>query len=417
MIREVKINKKLKSGGFVKFLDKKKRERLVSIARKLKGKKIIQINATPVGGGVAELLRSLIPYLRSLGIDASWYYLDPRFDRQFFKITNKLHNALQGANLKVTEEEWAIYQDVNRRAAKDIKKIGYDLLVVNDHQPAAVAHFLNETKPKIYYNHIDTSSPNHRAWFKLRKILDYYAIYIFSNASFVNKTLPKDKVRIFAPAIDPFNIKQKIVPKAQARKYLAKFGLPAQGPLIAQISRFDVWKNPAGVLGAFRAIQDKYPKTQLAFVGLMEAMDNPEAIRVYKEIKEMVGKDSRVHLFFDPDPRIKSIAEFTMYFQNAADIIIQNSIKEGFGLTVSEALWKKKAVIGGPASGVRKQIKDGWNGYIAKNDKELAEKMADLLESPAKRKKFGENGRKFVTQNFLFPRLVLDHLKAYEEVL
>lgn len=417
MLKKIKITKRLKAGAITRFLSKEQKNLLVSLVKNLSGRRIVHINATAVGGGVAEILKSLVPYLRALGLDIDWYAIDFRKNKRFFEVTNKIHNALQGAAVLISTEEWELYKKTNEKIAEHVKNIDYDLLVVNDPQPLYLAAYVNDNKPKIYYSHIDTSTPNNRVWRKiLPVILSNYLLYIFSNREFVNQDLPRRKVRVFTPAIDPFALKQKIVPKSHARRYLKRFGVPEKGPLVVQVSRFDVWKNPYGLVKAFRRVEADYPDAHLLFVGLKEAKDNPEAEQVFRSVKNMVGKDKNIHLFFDAEKiGIKNIGLFTMYAQNGADIIVQNSIREGFGLTVSEALWKRKAVIGGPASGIRKQIRDGVNGYIVKSDKELAERIKELINSPSKRKELGERGREVVIKKFLFPRLVLDHLRVYWE--
>lgn len=417
-IKERKVDNKVKKEDFLKFMSDRDKESLLDYAQSLEGKKVIHFNATPVGGGVAELLKSLIPYFRSLGIDARWYTLDSsQIDDDFFEITDKMRDAFQGKAVDVTDEEWKLYKDLNMKFAEEVNEIDSDVLVVHDWQILySGLHVDNESK--IYISHPDTSSPYQKFWNQVLPLIESYPYLIFSNREFIHGDLGKDAHRVILKAIDPLSLKQRQVPTDEARDYVADYGISREGEMVLQVSRFDPWKNPSGLVEAFQVIKDDYPDAHLTLLGLQEAMDNPEAERVFEVVKDLVGDDDRINLFFNPrEHNIESISEFTMYAQNAADIIIQNSIKEGFGLTVSEALWKKKPVIGGPASGVKKQIKDGWNGFIAKDKKELAKRMSDLIDHPKKRKELGENGRDYVRDNFLLPRLVEEHLDSYLDVL
>ena len=419
MLQKVRTQKKGAAKDFLKFLNADDRKELLRLAGELKGKRVLHVNATPIGGGVAEILQSFIPYLNALGIKSEWYAINSQqVDPAFFVFTKKLHNALQGAPVKFTPKDWKGYEEVNKKIASALSKLKYDILVIHDPQPLAAISFLEDNKPKILFIHIDTSSSFGPVWGKIAPLVAQYDKIVFSNKDFVHTSLRSPKLHIFPPAIDPLAVKQNIVPRNKARQYLAKFGITPKGPLIVQVSRFDMWKNPLGVVEAFRMIEKKYPKAHLAFVGLREAKDDPEGAIVYEQVKDAVGGDSAISLFFDPKKigGIEHIAEFTMMVQNAADIIIQNSTREGFGLVVTEAMWKGKAVIGGPASGVRRQITNGENGYIAKNAQELASRMDYLLVHPKERVRIGKAAKESVRKNFLLPRLVLDHLKIYNEI-
>ena len=400
----------------MKFLSAKKKKELLNQASYLRGKRVVHISAVAEGGGIAEILASLIPYLRSLGVESDWYFINPDIGKKFFEITNKIHNALQGAPVKISGREWTEYKQVSRRIAVELDKIDCDVLAVNDPQLLLAGHYAHLNKHKIYFSHIDTSSVFKPVWKKLIPVIKLYHRIVFSNLDFVNGSLPGRKVKIFTPAIDPLSPKQKIVPQKEARLYLKDHGdVPQNCPLVAQISRFDVWKNPMGVIQSLRIVQNTYPEAQLALVGFNTAKDNPAARVVYKDIAAVAGKSRDIFLFFDP--KGKDVLEFTVMAQNAADVIVQNSTKEGFGLVVTEAMWKRQAVIGGPALGIRKQIRNGKNGFIVKSPEEMAQKIVFLLSRPAERRMMGNSARKTVLENFLFPRLVLDHLKLYRSCL
>ncbi len=415
-LKKVILPQQVRQADFLRFMSARQKKELLKQAFYLRGKRVVHINAVADGGGVAEILTSLIPYLRSLGVESDWYFINPNAGKKFFEITNKIHNALQGAPVKINGQEWAEYERVGRLIASELDKIDCDVLATNDPQPLLAGHYAHLTKHKIYFSHIDTSSVFEPVWKKFLPAVASYHRIVFSNRDFVNGNLPGRKIKIFTPAIDPLAPKQKIVSQKEARLYLKKHGAIAQNcPLIAQISRFDIWKNPMGVIQSFRIVQNAYPNAQLVLVGFNSAKDNPAAAVIYKDIAAIAGKSRDISLFFHP--KGKDVLAFTVMAQNAADVIIQNSTKEGFGLVVAEAMWKRQAVIGGPASGIRKQIQNGKNGFIVKTPEELAQKITFLLSNPKKKKLLGEAARKTVFEKFLFPRLVLDHLKLYRSCL
>jgi trehalose synthase len=420
MLKKVSFKSIVQAEDFLEYLDKEHRDEIEVLAVQLKGKKIVHISSTANGGGVAELLKSTVPYLAALGVDASWYVIDPVIaGRYFFDFTNRLHNALQGSSSILTEDQWKVYEDVSKKIADDLSNIQYDALIVHDPQPLGAVLFVKNPKPKIAQIHIDTSSAEEHMWAKILPALFAYERILFSNESFAHRDLAKEKIRVFPPAIDPLASKQISVSRQQARSCLADFGIDQEGILTLQVSRFDVWKNPYGVIEAFWLVEKEFPGAKLALVGFQEARDNPHAEKVYNDIKGMVGSARNIFLFFDPGEIGGSdyIQEFTAMAQSAADVVVQNSTKEGFGLTVTEAMWKGKPVIGGPASGIRRQIQDGENGYIATNTHELADRLRYLFENSEEGRRIGEAGKESVLQNFLMPRFVLDHMRVYKELL
>ncbi|MDE2001184.1 MAG: glycosyltransferase [Patescibacteria group bacterium] len=415
MLKKILIDKEIKSRRIFRFVPPNRRAAFRNVVAGMHGKRVVHINATGIGGGVAVILRSLVPYLRALGVQSDWYVIDPAVGDDFFTVTNKIHNALQGGRIRITAHEWKIYRDVNRSIADDLEKIDCDILVIHDPQPLLAGALAHRDKHKIFFSHIDTSAAYGPVWKKLAPAITAYKRVVFSNRAFVHAGIPQSKVRVFTPAIDPLIPKQTVVPRARARRYLARFGIPTRGPLVVQVSRFDVWKNPLGVIEAFRLVQHAQPDAHLALVGFNEAKDNPAAASVYNDVAAVAKSAPHISLFFHPHGI--DIPRFSMMAQNAADAVVQNSIKEGFGLSVSEAMWKRQPVIGGPASGVRKQITDGVDGFIVRTAEELARKILFLLDHPAIKKKMGAAAREKARDHFLFPRMVRDHLALYRDCL
>lgn len=414
-LKQVKPKRKLKKSDFLKHSSLKEKKQLLKLAKEMQGKKIVHINATAQGGGVAEILNSLIPYTQSLGVNASWYVIDPKIGGNFFKTTNKFFDGLQGNKVNISSSDFKEYEKKSQVIAYEIDKLSADILVINDTQPL-LAGFLAKKTKKIFYSHVDSSNPDKNLWKKLFPYFKNYQKIVFSNKEFVNQdNLLKEKTVIFPPAIDPLALKQKNVAKETARKYLQKKGnISKSGQLIVQVSRFDAFKNPIGLIEAFSKIQENYKNAQLALVGFNVAKDNPVAELAYKKTREYAKGNKNIHLFYYP--KNKKVEEFTMMAQNAADIVVQNSYREGFGLTVSEAMWKQRPVIGGPASGIKKQIRHNKNGLIANNSNELAKYLEELLDNKEKRLKFSKEGKKTVKNNFLLNRLILDHFKLYKKL-
>ncbi len=400
---------------FLKFSSYKEKKELNKLSSDLKSKKIIHINATAKGGGVAEILNSLIPYSQAMGVDMQWYVINPKIGAKFFEITNKFFHGLQGKKINVSEAEWREYEKKSQIMAREIDKLKADILVINDSQPL-LAGFLAKNSTKVFYSHVDSSFPDKNLWKKFLPFIKNYKKIVFSHKEFVSKekSLQKKTV-IFPPAINPLALKQKKIAKKTARKYLNEKGnIPIYFPLVVQVSRFDAWKNPIGLIEAFIKLQKKHKNAQLALVGFNIAKDNPAAELAYINTKLAAKGNKNIHLFYHP--KSNDVEEFSMMAQNGADIVVQNSYREGFGLTVSEALWKKKAVIGGPASGIKEQIKHNKNGLIANNSTELLNYLHKLIENKQKSIKLGSEGKKTVKKKFLLNRLLLDHFKLYKDL-
>lgn len=390
-------------------------EEIESLAKPLKNLKIIMVNSAPRGGGVAEVLKSLIPIMKGVGIQAEWHTIPPRED--FFKITKEIHNALQGKEYILPFWHRVRYLQHIERSAFLMRDMKADIWVIHDPQPAGVILYLPHFHPSICRLHIDLTSPNPEAWNFFAEFLQMYDRIILSSKNFVKKEI-KEKAVIFPPAIDPLMPKNQSLDLTVAREILENYGLDPSQPLISQVSRFDSWKGFPEVIDAFWLAKRKIPNLQLALVGFFLARDDPEAMKVYKLIRKKSEKDSDIFLFSDPDTLGSlKVDDFVNAIQVASEVVLQNSIREGFGLSLTEAMWKGKVVIGGKAGGIKLQIQNGKNGFLVQSPKEAAKRIIQLIKSPQLAEKLGEAARKTVREKFLMPRLLKDYLKLFKEVL
>jgi len=391
-------------------------DEIEDISRSLKGLRVVMINSTPRGGGVAEILKGLVPLMKGLGILADWYVVPP--GRKFFYLTKEIHNALQGENFSLSSRSRKLYERRMEKSARLMLDMKADIWVCHDPQPAGVIQYLPNFHPSISHIHIDTSKPNEGAWNFIKPFLIDYDKIIFSCQDFVMKDIPKRKVMIFPPAIDPLTDKNKVLSVKKAKSILNSFGIDSKKPLISQVSRFDPWKDPLGVIRAYRLAKRKIPDLQLALVGLFLAIDDPEAMKVFKNVEKAANGDKNIFLFSNPD-QLGSLRVdiFVNACQTASDVVLQKSIKEGFGLTVAEAMWKKKAVIGGDVGGIKLQIKNGKNGFLVSSVEEAAERIIQLLKNPELRERIGKAAQDTVREKFLMPRLLRDYLKVFKQII
>ena len=373
-------------------------------AQALRGARVLHLNATPYGGGVSELLRSVVPLLNDQGLSAEWRIISG--NEAFFQVTKAIHNGLQGAEVELGDADKSRYL-ANARANAAGFADDYDFVFVHDPQPAALLGFSGKGKARwIWRSHIDTSQPNPGVWTFMRPFLAEYDAAIFTMADFVPADLPTPIAAIIPPAIDPLNPKNLALPESTARQILEWIGIRTELPLITQVSRFDPWKDPLGVIAAYRMARAQVPDLQLALVGSM-ASDDPEGWDMYRSIREAIGNDKRVHLLTN----LVGVGNIEVNaFQALSDVVIQKSLREGFGLVVAEALWKGTPVIAGRAGGIPLQMADGTGGMLVDNVEECARAMVTLLGDEARARALGDSGRERVRRHFLIPRLVLDEL-------
>ena len=382
-----------------------------NLSEDLHGLRVAFVNSTSFGGGVAELLYSVVPLLKATGVDIHWYTIDG--DGKFFNITKKLHNMLQGKEGSISNEERKYYTLVSAKNAEEFKE-DFDVVVVHDPQPMALPMFSKNKKTKwLWRCHIDSSTPFVQATDFVSQFLPLYDGTIFSTHTFAKGMSCEKNSTIIYPSIDPFSEKNKEFGEEEIKNVVSRYGVNPFKPILLQVSRFDPWKDPIGVTDVYRSVKKKVPDVQLVLIGSM-AMDDPEGWMFYERTLRHAGEDKEIFIFTNFDG--VGSAEVNA-FQRSATIILQKSIREGFGLTVSEALWKQKATIGGNVGGIRLQIENGKSGYLVNSNREATEKVEELLLDEVKRERFGEEGHRTVAKKFLTTRHVLDYLKLFKKLV
>jgi trehalose synthase len=386
-------------------------DELRALAAPLRGARVLHLNATPYGGGVAEILRSEVPLLRDLGLAAEWQLITG--DDAFFSVTKAIHNGLQGASRDLSPVERETYLANATRNAHLLDGT-YDVVVVHDPQPLAIRQFHGNGEAHwIWRCHIDTSQPHQTTWEFLQPYLQDYDAAVFTMADFVPPGLPIERADIVPPAIDPESPKCIELGPDLARRVLQWIGVELDRPLITQVSRFDPWKDPLGVIAAYRLVKREEPKVQLALVGSM-ALDDPEGWTIYRDILQNSEDDPSIHVFTN----LNGVGNIEVNaFQRLSDVVIQKSLREGFGLVVSEALWKGTPVVAGRAGGIPLQLQDGVGGFLVDSVDTCAERILWLLHHRDEARAIGAAGRERVRDHFLLTRLLADDLRLYGSLL
>jgi len=384
---------------------------LKGLAEKLKHLKVCHVNATSYGGGVAEILTKEIPLAESLGLNFHWKVISA--DPKFFDVTKKIHNGLQGADVDISEKEWQLFSNCNLGMTNHLDVHNYDIVFIHDPQPAEIIDCIGKNGAKwVWRCHIDTSEPNQKVADYFLKFLHKYDASIFTMQDYVFKGLDCPAY-IIPPAIDALSEKNSHMDREVARQIVAKFGIDTSRPLVTQVSRFDPWKDPIGVVEAYKIAEKKIPDLQLVMIGSM-ADDDPEGQQIFDEVKRHANGDKNIFLLSNQDG-VNDIE--VNAFQTYSDVIIQKSTKEGFGLTVSEALWKETPVIGGNVGGIPTQIEDGKTGFLVNSVEECAEKIIFLIQNNGLAHEMGKRGKEVVRQKYLLPRLLRDELKVIEKMV
>ena len=379
-------------------------------ARGLLGKRVVHVNSTSQGGGVAEILSSLVPLMNDVGVETDWRVLHGNPD--FFTITKKFHNALQGGSLNLTDIKKQLYIQANE-AFSTYFHIDADCVIVHDPQPLPLIKFYKKKVPWVWRCHVDLSVPDEALWDFLKAFIMRYDIAIISSEMYRKEGLPVEQ-RIIHPAIDPLSLKNMELSKKDVLKYVQKAGIPTDKPLITQVSRMDIWKDPEGLLEIFKLVKEKVDCRLLYCYDM--ASDDPEGNavlqRTYRKAKKLVENGDVLFVVGNSQIVVNAI-------QRISTVLVQNSIKEGFCLCVTEGLWKGKPVVATKVGGIPHQLVEAENGFLVDPlDREaFADRVVQVLQNPDMAEQMGRNGKETVRKNFLTTRLLLDYLDLLNDVL
>jgi trehalose synthase len=390
-------------------------ERIRALAEPLRGARVLHVNATAYGGGVAELLSTHVALTRDVGIDAEWQVIHG--SDEFFGVTKTVHNALQGADVDWNTQMERVYLERVLDNAIAIEG-DYDFIVIHDPQPAALREYARgrpvdraETK-WIWRCHIDLTDANPTVWDFFRPFVEQYDASVWTMPQFVPASLQMDRIVHAPPCIDPLSVKNLELADPFVVELCKGYGVRAHDPLLVQVSRFDPWKDPIGVIESFRIVRTHVPDAQLVLAGSM-ATDDPEGFHYWELTNEARAGDPNIHLLSN----IQQVGSVQINaFQRAADVVIQKSLREGFGLTVSEGMWKSRPVVGGRCGGITLQIEDGVNGYLVDDVEQTAERCTDLLSNPSKADAMGVIGHETVRDHFTSTRELEDWLRLFGEL-
>jgi len=390
---------------FVRIVGEPEIDSIRDLAEGLKGLSITHVNSTSYGGGVAEILRSMVPLMRDVGLDATWEIIKGSFE--FFSVTKKIHNALQGMSSELTDEDKETYLEYNKTNSKSLR-LDSEFVVVHDNQPAPLIEFFPNRRGKwIWRCHVDLSTPNIAIWNFLEPYLGHYNAAIFSADKYVIPSLRLPKISVIPPSINPLSDKNREIPEDMVSKVLEKYGVKLNKPIITQVGRFDLWKDTLGAVEVYRLVKKEVPDVQLLLITSM-AEDDPEGWLYFEKTARQSGNDQDIHMLTD----LIGVKDLEVNaFQRASNVILQMSTREGFGLTVSEGLWKGVPVVGRNVGGIPLQIINGSTGFLVDTLGEAAERTVYLLKNQEESKKLGETGKDHVLRNFLITRHLKDYLK------
>jgi trehalose synthase len=383
-------------------------ERVRAAAEPLRGARLLQVNSTPFGGGVAELLHTHVPLLNELGVHTTWSVIEGT--DEFFAVTKQIHNALQGAEHRLTEEMEKVYWERMRANAPRLPR-DFDFVLIHDPQPAALLTLVEEEGARsgcwIWRCHIDLSATYRPVWELFRPLVNRFDAAIFTAEEFVQRDVEVADVALIPPSIDPLSPKNVDMSPGAVREIVESLGIDPARPMLTQVSRFDPWKDPPGVIDAYRIVRRQVPGVQLVMIGSL-AHDDPEGMRYLELTAEHAGDDPDIHLLTNltgvGDQAVNAV-------QRQADVVVQKSLREGFGLVVAEAMWKGRPVVGGDVGGIRLQVVDGETGFLVQGPTECAESILALLGQPELRERLGAAGRERVRERFLTTRELEDHLR------
>jgi len=373
-------------------------ERIVEKARPLKDLRVVNVNSTYYGGGVSQLLSSMTILMNSLGIETGWRTIHGSPD--FFTVTKKMHNALQSGDIRWTARKRAIYEKCVYENSM-LNHLTHDFVIVHDPQPLPMIDYYRKNGPWLWRCHIDLGAPHEDLWSYLRKYIEKYDVVILSAEEY-KQELDTPQV-LFMPAIDPFSAVNAEMSESETHKIIKRHDIPMDLPLVVQVSRFDRWKDPQGVIDAFNLARKEVP-CRLVLLGNV-ATDDPEGPDVYESLLSQQSDDIIILSLQD--------GALVNALQRQAAVVLQKSLREGFGLTVSEAMWKGTPVIGGDVGGIKLQIEDGVNGYLVSSVEEAAQRIVDVIKNPETCVEMGMKARETVRQKFLLSRLLEQYLDVF----
>jgi trehalose synthase len=411
LLQEVALGHKTLT-DYTHIVGKDLTEQIRRLAEPLKGKRVLHVSATAFGGGVSEILYTLVPLMRDVGIDAHWHVIFGK--EEFFEATKLLHNSLQGAEESLSDEQWKVFDEINQMNAEGLQG-EWDVVIVHDPQPIGLRRGAAEKGGKwIWRCHIDLSTPNPAPIERLLPMIEEYDASVWHMEQYVPNDMGhhREAVRIMPPAIDPLSPKNMAFSPEDAAFVCRQFGIDVDRPLITQVSRFDPWKDPIGVIDAYRQVTEQVPEAQLAMVGSM-ATDDPEGMEYFQKTFEYAGGDDDIKILSN----LNNVGAIEVNaFQSQSDVCLQKSIREGFGLTVTEALWKGRPTVAGNVGGIPLQIEDGVSGYLVNSPQECAERCLEILQDPELGKKLGREGKEHARRQFLTPRLLRDWLQLFTDL-
>lgn len=395
---------------YARLVGKEAIDEIRRLAEPLRGARVLHVNATAYGGGVAEILHNLVPLMTDVGLEALWYVLDAD-DPSFFDVTKRIHNALQGMPLDLSDQMRDLFLATDRANAAQLPEA--DFVVAHDPQAVALRHFAaNGSTSWAWRCHIDLTDAYPPVWTFLRPYVEEHDAAVFTMPQFAQPDLASGRAVFSAPSIDPFTEKNGPLAADEARAIVAAFRLDPARPLLVQVSRFDPWKDPNGVIDAYRRVKLEVPDVQLALIGSL-ADDDPEGKEFLARSIAHAAGDPDVHCLTDLDGvRDREVNAF----QRSAGVVIQKSLREGFGLVVAEALWKGIPVVGGAVGGIPLQIVDGETGFLVRTVDECAERCVRLLRDPDLRARMGAAGHERVRHEFLITRDLRDHLRLFTDL-
>lgn len=375
-------------------------------AEPLRGKHVIHVNSTQTGGGVAEMLVSLLPLMNELGIKTGWRVL--RGNSDFFNVTKRFHNGLQGQkDIQLSPGKKRIYESVNKSFSSFTHIDSADCLIIHDPQPLPLIMYYRKRQPWVWRCHIDLSNPNKELWNYLKPFIGHYDRMIVSKTSFKqNISVTQEIIR---PSIDPLSRKNKDLPDSRIKRELRNHNIPTDKPIIAQVSRFDKWKDPLGVIESYKIVKKKVD-CRLVLLGSM-ASDDPEGQGIFKQVLEASRDDKDIIVInYESDVLVNAL-------QRTAAVVIQKSLREGFGLTVAEALWKGTPVVASNVGGIGLQVTNGVHGYLVDSPQTCARAVTRLLKNPRLAKKMGAAGKEHIRKNFLITRHLNDYVNLLKKTI